>query len=216
MLLLLHPLHRGLTDAVEVKKVDQDYLAKTWTALTDPNANLAAELRKFVKTDKPYEPPLKPWVKQLLGRDYIHLGRAAGQEADLYRELAFLLELLKLHVAVGKLHAKKQLELLGWLAEVDPQGPWAQLQAQGQGNDGKVLSGELQGLLLLLRRVQLFLPARLMKLLGVEVGRGHGWRQHAAGSQCLHNVLVRGECCCTYPCWACACPVPVACSRHAA
>lgn len=150
--------------------MDQEHLAKVWAALTDPQADLAAEQRAFCNFDnpeKPYEPPLKPWVKKLLGWDYIHLGRAAGQEADLYRELAFVLELLNLHVAADKLAPETQLELLGWLAEEHQEGPWEQLQALGPDSNA-----ELQSLLMLLQRVQLFVPARLMQLLGVEVGGG--------------------------------------------
>jgi hypothetical protein len=147
-----------------------------WAALTNPNCNEAAEQQDFCRNEGQYKQQLprklKPWVQQLLGRDFIHLGLAAGQEPDLYRELAFLLELLKLHVAVDKEkpHLKQELELLGWLAEADPRGPWAELAALAQGNNVAPLRGELQSLLLLLQRVQLFVPAKLMKLLGVEVG----------------------------------------------
>jgi hypothetical protein len=184
-------------DTVEVSEVDRDHLAKMWAALTDPTADLAAEHKKFGCAGGEYTPPLKPWVEQLLGRDYIHIGRAEGQEAHLHRELAFLLELLKLHVAVDKLHLKKLQELLGWLADADKAGPWQQLAEQGQGNDGKALRGEVQGLLLMLQRVQLFVPAKIMKLLGVEVGRRLGGAGSAAEAPISQHLLfAQGR-----PCW---------------
>ena len=151
-------------DRIEVSEVDKDYFSKAWDTLTKTGSSLSAELKKYQANRLTYAPPLKDWVAAAVDRDYIHITRALGVEPDLYRETTYILNVLALHVHPSSLTSDKAWRrsmVLQWLAEVDPKGPWRLLQEDAE--------GLLPGLVFMLQHVQLFLPAKLLELLGIEV-----------------------------------------------
>lgn len=111
---------------------DQCYRHNLWAFLVEcgtPEA-MEHELAKFGSEGyATYQAPLKPWVKSLLGRNYIFRTRKPGTAAGLVASLVFISDVMHLFLMQTCEEESSEQEnvakLMQEFAKQDPEGPWA-------------------------------------------------------------------------------------------
>lgn len=149
----------------ESERKEFDFQKALWQVCTVVSSNeqeqreiVRREISSWEDNSIAYTAPFTPWIALLLGRSYVFRSRRAGTAPCLVSEVMFVSDVLHLLLAhtVEEEFSEHEfvLELMGKLAQQDPQGPW---------DKGMTWDEEtMKALAAIIKHVHVFLPNRFL------------------------------------------------------